>query len=105
MVLAGLLYLVGAAAEPLVHAYAAGQDSGVVLVGDAGDGSGQSDPSLPHDESQCLLCKIAAPLVVPEGGPVVAYQLSSAASVFLLSTCSRAPPAFVSPQPRAPPLA
>jgi hypothetical protein len=106
LLFAGLLYLAGAAVESVLHVYAAeGKSAVVVLVDGETEGRGHSTPSVPHDESQCMLCKVAAPIVGPEGGPVLTYYLTEMREVVLPSSRSRAPPAVLSPRPRAPPHA
>jgi hypothetical protein len=104
--LAGLLYLLGTAAEPLLHAYAAeGQGREVVLLGNAEEGPQPSAPLLPHHDAGCLVCKLGGPLLLDEAGALLVGGTMASASVFALFGCSRAPPAFLTPQPRAPPLA
>lgn len=104
--LAGLLYLLGTAAEPLLHANAAeGQGRDVVLVGNAEEGSQPSAPSPPHHDANCLVCKLGGPLLLDEAGALLVAGTAASASVYPLFGCSRAPPAFLSSQPRAPPLA
>jgi hypothetical protein len=106
LLFAGLLYLAGAAVEPLLHLFPAeGESTVVVLVDGETEGPDPESPSVPHDESRCLLCKVAAPIVGPEGGPVLAYYLTEVREVVLPSSRSRAPRAFLSPRPRAPPHA
>ncbi|CAN5668902.1 hypothetical protein BH23GEM3_BH23GEM3_24300 [soil metagenome] len=105
LLLAGVLYFLGAAAEPLLHANPVQAQGGMVVLFDAVEsGSDESDSPVPHNESQCLLCKAAGPLVVPDGGLVLADHLIRAPSAFRLSTGSRASSTFALPQSRAPPF-
>jgi hypothetical protein len=65
LLLAGLLYWLGAAADPIVHAMAIAGDAAEVETGAPVEGP--EAPSAPHNDLQCLLCKLAGP-VAPLSG-------------------------------------
>src|SRR5690606_9510754 len=103
LLLAGLLYLTGMAAEPLVHPFASPtQDGGVVWVGETG--TDEPDSPVPHGDAQCLLCKLTGPLLLTARGPVVAVSLVPTAGEFVLEGIGHAAPDHLAPLPRAPPL-
>jgi hypothetical protein len=105
MLLAGLLYLCGAVAEPLVHAPAGAVAvaGGLAWVG-SGDGPIESGSS-PHADAPCLLCEAASPFWRPAITPGIAEPIVLAPARAFAAGTIRAPPAFPSSKPRAPPLA
>jgi hypothetical protein len=106
MLLAGLLYLLGTAAEPLVHVYgAAGAAVGTAVIADVEGDSRQSAPSAPHAEVDCLFCKAGATFVLDEPVGSLRVEIVRAADVFAPGIPSRASPLPSPVLPRAPPLA
>jgi hypothetical protein len=104
--LAGLLYLMGTVADPLVHAGSLAAPVGVALQVDGeGDEAEETDADALHDESQCLLCKIGRSVGVAAAAPPVPERSFYTAGSFPPSELIRAPPASSSSQPRAPPHA
>lgn len=102
--IAGLLFLGGTAAEPLVHALVAGPGpASTVAAGQPGDGDG--GPDGPHEESDCLLCKASGPVVLTSGGGLVTQVVVSDGRERIGESIGRSPPAFPAVQPRAPPHA
>lgn len=105
VLLAGLLYLCGAVAEPLVHAYGDGEHAAQQLAVSSPGGEDAPGSSLPHVDAECLLCKASGTLPFSVRAPQPAAEVSGGRSVTLQDGPIRAPPVFPSSQPRAPPLA
>jgi hypothetical protein len=106
LLLVGLLYLMGIAADPVVHAIGGpSQESGVVLSTGSGDDHGESEPAVPHGDTQCMLCLIAGPITLPQVDTGIEIVVGAASRPLLQDAPSRAPPAHTLAQPRAPPSA
>jgi hypothetical protein len=106
LLVAGMLYVLAGAVEPLVHAWTGQAPVAQWVDGTvSGESSGGTSAPHPHDDSQCLLCKVTAPVVLgladSTPAPVFARPLPAA----LQSDMVRAPPAYLKPHPRGPPLA
>jgi hypothetical protein len=104
LVLAGLLYLLGVVVDPLVHASAEqSQNVEFALTGTETDSPDQSDPVVPHADSQCLLCKVSGPLLLPDAEIVNGGKERSIRGTFAFAEAARGPPASTLALPRAPP--
>jgi len=101
-----MLYVLAGAVEPLVHAWTGEPPVAQWVDGTVtGENSGGSSVPHPHDDSQCMLCKVAAPvalgLAASAAVPLVTRLLPSSSRPDMV----RAPPAYLKPHPRGPPLA
>jgi hypothetical protein len=104
LVLAGLLYLLGVAADPLVHAVA--EQSTMVetaLTGVETEAPEHSAPVVPHGDAECLLCKVSGPLILPEASSQVGEQVREFRGTYALVEMVRGPPPSSLTLPRAPP--
>jgi hypothetical protein len=104
LVLAGLLYLIGAVADPLVHAVA--ERSGVVeiaLSDTETETPEHSAPVVPHGDSECLLCKVSGAVFLPEAASQVSEEVRESRGTFALVEMVRGPPSSPLTLPRAPP--
>jgi len=107
LLLAGLLYLFGAAADPIVHAYAAGDAPEAVLAADDMGPDREAPESEPtHDEQHCLLCKVAGAVALTAPASAVHVpEVRPVAGMTIRAGAPRAPPAHLPSPPRAPPHA
>jgi hypothetical protein len=98
-----LLYVFGAAVDPIVHLLQieAGSAALVGAVGEADTGGAPSPAGAEHD---CVACKLARAHALPAAGDVAfAAHVVAASSPAAGALLARAPPAFGSLQARAPP--
>jgi hypothetical protein len=103
---AAVLYLFGAVAEPVVHAYAeASPAADAALVADAAGDAELPAPAEPHDEADCILCLAAVSLALPTAHAAHADAPCGAVAVASTAHPGRAPPTYLSPSPRGPPHA
>jgi hypothetical protein len=102
--LAGLLYLLGTAAEPMLHPASLGGGGMAALMTDASSDDGEPTPAAPHEEGGCLLCKVVTPITLTAALGSGVVPVSADRDVRLTAGGSRAPPAATHAQPRAPPL-
>jgi hypothetical protein len=107
LLFAGLLYLLGAAADPIVHAYAAADAPAAELAAGGADADRETPESEPtHDERHCLLCKVAGVGALASPTPVVPVpDVRPHSTTAIGDGGPRAPPAHLTSQPRAPPHA
>jgi hypothetical protein len=104
LLLAGLLYLLGAAADPLVHVGLGGAGGSEVLLVDSAAGDEEGGAEVPaHEEGPCLLCKASGPLTLalPPAGTVPAPEVRTPAP--LAVPLATSPSSQLPSQPRAPP--
>jgi hypothetical protein len=107
LLLAGLLYLLGAAADPIVHAYAAANAPEAALAAGEADPDRDTPESEPtHDERHCLLCKVAGATALWAPTPdALVFEVRPVSAAQIRAGGARAPPAHLPSQPRAPPHA
>jgi hypothetical protein len=100
---AALLYLAGAAIDPLLHAYSADGPRGSSLAMASGGHPDAPDDRRAHTDAECLLCKLPG-TALP--APLLASPVIIAEDAAALGTCADRDTArgFLLPQPRAPPL-
>jgi hypothetical protein len=102
----GLLYLGGTAADPLVHAISgSSHGAAAVQVASSDDGSPGSGLPVSHGEADCLLCKIAGPIVLAAPRSPTLVGARSVSRPLPPRSLDRAPPSDTLSQPRAPPHA
>jgi hypothetical protein len=107
LLFAGLLYLLGAAADPIVHAYAAADAPAAELAAGGADADRETPESEPtHDERHCLLCKVAGATALWAPTPdALVFEVRPVSAAQIRAGGARAPPAHLPSQPRAPPHA
>jgi hypothetical protein len=104
LLLAGLLYLLGAAAEPFVHVYDANASAGGQVLSSQTDVSGDdAEAPLPHAEAPCLLCVITGPLALADVRTISPHVATGTERVRGPPAALSAPARLLLPQPRAPP--
>jgi hypothetical protein len=101
LALAGTLYLTGAAADPLLHAFAAAAEvpaAGADLPHDA-------EPPAPHDDAECAACKAACAPALPVSPAGALPRTEALPRLVLGLSPTRSPSVYVLPHPRGPPSA
>jgi hypothetical protein len=101
LALAGTLYLMGAAADPLLHAFAAAAEAPAVAAGVPQD----VEPPAPHDDAECAACKLASIPALPVPPADALPRTEALPRLVLGHPLGRAPPAYFLPHPRGPPSA
>lgn len=102
LAVAGLLYLVGMAADPLLHA-GTGARAAVEVVAAGHDGLSEGSDGAAHADWQCLYCTVAGAFVLPAGSPGLSARVVRAGADLLPSGPARTPPVHTLARPRAPP--
>jgi hypothetical protein len=103
LALAGLLYLIGMAADPLLHARAGPNDAATAVAYVGGGVPDGSDAPAPDGDRQCQHCTLTGPLLFPSAHQGSAELVVPAAAAVQPTHPGRALAARTPALPRAPP--
>jgi hypothetical protein len=105
LLLAGVMYVLSAVSEPVLHAWPyGGEGSEQISVGMVGEDSDIPSPSGSHD-GVCSLCLVATSASLPLTTDEVWTERTVTDLLLIGAQTERSPPVRFSPRPRGPPSA